>query len=507
MKLCKRWTVVLVVLMTLTIPAHGLERRNGARPLGMGDAFVALADDINTLNYNPAGLAIEKNMEIIAEYANLYPGLDDGSIQENYIGYAQNLYNNGGIGLIWNNRSVTGAYTENEMMLGYALQPAQDLPLYFGLTAKAFYIAYTDSTSRENNDFFDNGFEKWQWGLDVGVLGEVMKETKVFPGLRAGLSLINLNQPDIGLQSTAVQPLEIRVGTSAVYGEWDGGLDLSLKDGELQVHLGAEKWFQNREWGVRAGMIAGSGTNSTYTLGGSYTLDLELVRLRFDYSFNYSFGGIQETFGIQRLSINLINPLPTLEELKKMEIERRKQAKLERKRLRSQAYRLIEETRAMVIKFETRATLPQFKEKVGEFRENAQSAYALVTREEFKASINAMERIQRDIEALMEKMKMAMKDKQRKQAKRAEIVQKVKKYLMRKILQYGSTRQKAKQLRQQAGEKYEKDIYRVEQMIFEARNALVKRRDLRGFLSKLDQATKALSQVETKIRNEALAGF
>lgn len=499
--------IILALFLGLAMPASSWDRRFGARPLGMGDVFTAVADDLNTMNYNPAGLAIEKHLELTAEYANLYPGLDDGSIQENHIAYAQNLYSSGGIGLSWNNRSIAGAYTENELMLGYALQPSSDLPLYAGLTAKLFYLAYTEEASRLGNSFFDNGFEKWQWGMDLGVLGRVLEETAALPGVQAGLSLINLNQPDLGLQSAAPQPMVIRAGAAAFYGEWDGGLDLSLENGNFQVHLGAEKWFKNREWAVRAGMIAGGETGTTWTMGGSYTLNLDVVQLRFDYSFNYAFGGIQETFGVQRLSMNLLHPLPTMDELKKMERERARQEKIEQEQLRSHAYRLIEETRGMVIKLEQAATSPNYNNTVEKFKENAQEAYALVSSEKYKASINAMEKIQGDIKYLIGQIKKESEKNHKKKAKHAALLNRVKKYLMKKILQYGSVRQKAKQLRSQANSKFDQDIYRVEKMIYEARDALVKRRDLRGFLRKLDQAMEELKKVEAKIQKASWAGI
>ncbi len=45
-----------------------LKQTSGARPLGMGEAFVALADDVNALNFNPAGLAQIKKHEISIMY-------------------------------------------------------------------------------------------------------------------------------------------------------------------------------------------------------------------------------------------------------------------------------------------------------------------------------------------------------------------------------------------------------------------------------------------------------
>ena len=45
-----------------------LKQTSGARPLGMGEAFVAVADDVNALNFNPAGLVQIKRHEISVMY-------------------------------------------------------------------------------------------------------------------------------------------------------------------------------------------------------------------------------------------------------------------------------------------------------------------------------------------------------------------------------------------------------------------------------------------------------
>jgi hypothetical protein len=47
-----------------------LRQTSGARTLGMGEAFVALADDVNALNFNPAGLAQIRNYELSIMYLN-----------------------------------------------------------------------------------------------------------------------------------------------------------------------------------------------------------------------------------------------------------------------------------------------------------------------------------------------------------------------------------------------------------------------------------------------------
>ena len=58
----------LICLAAGTSGAIILKQTSGARPLGMGEAFVALANDVNALNFNPAGLAHIRNHEISVMY-------------------------------------------------------------------------------------------------------------------------------------------------------------------------------------------------------------------------------------------------------------------------------------------------------------------------------------------------------------------------------------------------------------------------------------------------------
>ena len=52
----------------------------GARPLGMGNAFVGLADDTNALLYNPAGLAFLEKPGLNSFYTNQFNAFNYGSL-------------------------------------------------------------------------------------------------------------------------------------------------------------------------------------------------------------------------------------------------------------------------------------------------------------------------------------------------------------------------------------------------------------------------------------------
>lgn len=301
-----RTLYIACLLLGLTLPGEAFERRIGARPMGMGDAFSALAADGNASNYNPAGLALVRQAEFSLEYAGLYWGLDDGGLQENHLAYSQPCPV-GGLGAAWNNRSISGAYTENEFLLAYAFR-AGALPLSLGAAFKVFYLGYTDEAGLATNLYFTDSYTKVQYGLDAGVLYDILDESSQVPGVRAGFSALNVNQPDLGLHAEARQSVELRLGTGVFWGEWDGALDAVWIDSRLELHGGVEKWFADRRWAARAGFISAESAGWIWTLGGSFAFDTPLAPMRLNYACNYAFGGIAETAGIHRLSLDILLP-------------------------------------------------------------------------------------------------------------------------------------------------------------------------------------------------------
>ena len=70
----------------------------GARAAGMGEAFVALADDATATFWNPAGLAFQQNRELSLMHANWLPGFGEDLFYE-YGSYIQHFEGLGTVGL------------------------------------------------------------------------------------------------------------------------------------------------------------------------------------------------------------------------------------------------------------------------------------------------------------------------------------------------------------------------------------------------------------------------
>ena len=62
----------------------------GARPAGMGEAYVAVANDVSAVFWNPAGLAYQSGREITFMHANWLPGLTDDLFYE-FLAYKMSI--------------------------------------------------------------------------------------------------------------------------------------------------------------------------------------------------------------------------------------------------------------------------------------------------------------------------------------------------------------------------------------------------------------------------------
>ncbi|MFC1566742.1 PorV/PorQ family protein [bacterium] len=165
-----------------TAGAAFLSIDNGARPTSMGGAFTSIADDVNTINYNPAGLASIGNVEVMF-VRNQW--LED--IESSMFSGAYKIKPELGVGLVYKEMSY-GQMEEKDdrgntlgktfdggtrlitLGAGYKLHKKD---LYVGLNLK--YISeklYVEKASA--------------YACDLGVLYKLNKEIKI------GASLLNL---------------------------------------------------------------------------------------------------------------------------------------------------------------------------------------------------------------------------------------------------------------------------------------------------------------------------
>ena len=126
----------------------------GARSAGMAGSFVSMRNDVNTIFYNPAGIATVTQPE--ASFGYLKNLLD---INSGYVSYAQNLSDIGKIGFGINyvnygtfdetdelaNKIGTFTAGDLDMSVGFATELQENL--YYGVVAKFIYSSIADAAS------------------------------------------------------------------------------------------------------------------------------------------------------------------------------------------------------------------------------------------------------------------------------------------------------------------------------------------------------------------------
>ncbi len=294
----------------------------GTRPAGMGGAFVAIADDSNAPLWNPAGIDQIKRYEASFMYARLFTGLklyageDTTTLGLNYFSFIFPTQRMGTFGFSWANFNSTGLYKENTFSLSYGRKINDFAPhlvpiVFLGLNLKYLSHGYSLDDRTVDDPVFKDGDSAGAIAVDFGALIKPQKDSPI----SIGLSLKNINQPDVGLDSSDYKlkdkvPLEVKAGV-AYRGNgyrmfnflniegFTPALDFTYRDEDLNYHLGMETRF-SPVFTFRMGynlqeITMGMGLN--HLMG-------EVFGLQFDYAFILPLE-VEETSGTHRVSLGV----------------------------------------------------------------------------------------------------------------------------------------------------------------------------------------------------------
>ena len=283
----------------------------GARPLGLGEAFVALADDGSAANYNAAGLGFIDETYLNATLAQRFRGL----INYQYFSGVLPL---GGAGTLGASVGILSEdseiYTERTLQFSYGKAFSEKFAL--GVNLKSFGIDYGVSEGFVRDLFAENGTSSSAISADLGVI------VKPSAGLSIGLSAENLAPADVSVfDSTDADnvPAGLRIGLAyklagiaestqqeslrKVLRSGLGLVDVGIRNGESHVRAGAEVWI-NRSVAVRAGYGVKNGVNSATTLAVGGSVKIATI-IQLDYAFQILAGDLEDNT-TQRVSFNLI---------------------------------------------------------------------------------------------------------------------------------------------------------------------------------------------------------
>ena len=257
----------------------------GARPSGMGEAFVALADDATATWWNPAGLGFQARNEFTLMHTNWLPQFRLSDLYFDFVSYMHFVPEWGTFGgnIVFMNYgeiiqtdevgTVKGTFTAYEMAAtgAYGSQVTENLSLGVGVKFVYSHLSPLGAGQEKGSGIAS------VFAFDIGVLYKWRR----FPGLQLGANLANMGPKISYIDRAQADPLPTNLkfglayklidqeynkltftcdidkelvtrdedGTDpfyiALFTSWynDGGFMSSKELEEFIWHLGTEYWY------------------------------------------------------------------------------------------------------------------------------------------------------------------------------------------------------------------------------------------------------------------------
>jgi tetratricopeptide (TPR) repeat protein len=286
----------------------------GARVTGMSNAYTAVADDVYSVYYNPAGLATLERPMLATSYSKLLGGLSDNSnLQNSFIAYEQPIKNGdqGVVGGAWNYFTLDSLYRETSLYGTYARALRQDF--FVGGSLKYLNrsvggVAAANQPLNATGQVVPGAVDpvlqrssKSNMDLDVGAL------YRLRPRWTLGLAIQHLTEPNVAFDGSDKLGRNVKLGGSYKTPFSTLSTDLGFikaPDGSMDksVSFAAEKWLptlMHGSFGVRGGLAVGSRSYRQLSAGVSY----KVYKMQFDYGFAMPLGGISKTYGTHRMGL------------------------------------------------------------------------------------------------------------------------------------------------------------------------------------------------------------
>jgi len=265
------------------------------RPAAMGGAFVGVANDVNSVFWNPAGLTQTEKRELTAMYNSWFAGIHYTSGA-----YSQPVGKNAAVGasIIYLQSEIEKRSddTEDPDSLFNAYSLAAGLSASYALIPGMFSLGGTIKAISQNFDVDDSTGA----AADLGALIQVQK-------LNIGASVQNIklhmSTEDTGL------PMTIRAGAGYNFSK-DAVIAAEfskLGAGDPSYHIGVEKWVK-KILALRVGYCIGSGDNPKEGLSAGFglraygTKPLESLSFQFDYAYVPEPDGLGDTHRISMIT-------------------------------------------------------------------------------------------------------------------------------------------------------------------------------------------------------------
>lgn len=296
---------IAMALLIITASAHAanihdgagttgtpfLKIEGGSRPAGLGGAFVGLANDINTIFWNPAGLTAIHDRELTAMQHFSFADINNQTI-----GYAQRVER-----LVWG-ASFLGGFTEYERRQHGPTSEPDSTPTV-GAFATGLSFAYPLGTAMSVGGTAKLISEQWDIQSGYGVAADVGLILHLLDNhLGIGVAVQNAGVLSGGINP----PMALRAGLAYRIWKQEEETDkpmppqelwalvadahLPLLDANPSFHIGVERWFYE-SIAARAGYRIGLNQNPSdgLALGIGVRRSGEDMLANIDFQFDYAF--------------------------------------------------------------------------------------------------------------------------------------------------------------------------------------------------------------------------
>ncbi len=274
-------TGVLFFILLLSGPAFGAFNQldYSARSVGMGNVFVAVADDSSALFANPSGIGNMKSWEVQLSYNKLVIGTG-ADIGENYLGVVYPMKNYGSLGFSWYTFGDT-VYSETVYQLAYAYSA---LNSSFGVNVKYLSNAFAANDWTNINPYFSS-LSKNVFSFGVSFC------SRFFNDFTVGFFMDDFNSPDIGLSTEERLPVTLKGGVSYRQKDTLVAIEIISRANLTKFQVGGEiNGFKAGDLGLMSFRLgAGFGDGSYFNICAGTGLKFNIPLVGAGCSFDYGF--------------------------------------------------------------------------------------------------------------------------------------------------------------------------------------------------------------------------
>lgn len=283
--------ILALIYCQLSAISHQLyaisPRPESARPFGMGNAFGAVANDLNTILFNPAGLATIKQIETSATTGRFLSGDSAPQTEASLMGtfplqsYKQS-WNFGVLGFLLNRTGRPGEDTVTNLGFSWGIHPSASIPKKFSADRipEGFHTGIS-FRGREIKRSGDNGSNNFGVGVDLGFLYQFESgDSQLKSGWSAAFAIQEMNTKTIS------SPVLYRLGVAWRNPQSIFALDFVSQNGEGKLFPGMEIAFFRKLLLLRLGSGDLPGEPRQFVLG----LGTVLPPLQIDLAYGFPTG-------------------------------------------------------------------------------------------------------------------------------------------------------------------------------------------------------------------------